>query len=343
MGMSGGGEPVRQYIRSNVPRLRWTAHLHQCFVNAVELLGGREKATPKHILEVMDVKGLTISHIKSHLQMYRSTKNDEDSHESDSSSLSFQRSRKNFRDEDKIITNQTSCRFSKMSHSAFLHSATPQVQYSPKRPRTIKEADSFLTCECDQWPDHQYATSRERTSRTQQDYDIHWVYDNWNPLESILIPWENSSNPNPYEPFKTGGTVSKCEDQTWRPEKEDCFHWQENEREAAVMGANILNNINSGYREQMTLKADDMKHLVSLVLKQQCPMTEVEEQLRMPTEMQLMQSFCHENGKASEAVDGTLSLYTKENKLLSTCCNDDIRLDLTMSIGGDHDLNSTIR
>ena len=33
---------VRQYVRSKVPRLRWTPDLHLCFVRAVERLGGQE-------------------------------------------------------------------------------------------------------------------------------------------------------------------------------------------------------------------------------------------------------------------------------------------------------------
>ncbi|KAI4347307.1 hypothetical protein L6164_008129 [Bauhinia variegata] len=57
------------------PRMRWTSSLHARFIHAVELLGGHERATPKSVLELMDVKDLTLSHVKSHLQMYRTVKN----------------------------------------------------------------------------------------------------------------------------------------------------------------------------------------------------------------------------------------------------------------------------
>uniref|UniRef100_A0A5B7B3U8 Putative transcription factor KAN2 n=2 Tax=Davidia involucrata TaxID=16924 RepID=A0A5B7B3U8_DAVIN len=64
--------PTKRNARA--PRMRWTTTLHARFVHAVQLLGGHERATPKSVLELMDVKDLTLTHVKSHLQMYRTIK-----------------------------------------------------------------------------------------------------------------------------------------------------------------------------------------------------------------------------------------------------------------------------
>ncbi|XP_022891230.1 myb family transcription factor PHL8-like isoform X2 [Olea europaea var. sylvestris] len=57
------------------PRLKWTQELHKIFVDAVNQLGGANKATPKSLMRVMGVNGLTLYHLKSHLQKYRIGKN----------------------------------------------------------------------------------------------------------------------------------------------------------------------------------------------------------------------------------------------------------------------------
>lgn len=67
----GVGDPCLVLTSDPKPRLRWTADLHDRFVDAVAQLGGPTKATPKAIMRTMGVKGLTLFHLKSHLQKYR--------------------------------------------------------------------------------------------------------------------------------------------------------------------------------------------------------------------------------------------------------------------------------
>ncbi|XP_059596303.1 protein PHR1-LIKE 2 isoform X2 [Vitis vinifera] len=69
-GSNHRGDPCLVLTSDPKPRLRWTADLHERFVDAVTQLGGAN-TTPKAIMRTMGVKGLTLFHLKSHLQKYR--------------------------------------------------------------------------------------------------------------------------------------------------------------------------------------------------------------------------------------------------------------------------------
>ncbi|KAG0465356.1 hypothetical protein HPP92_019520 [Vanilla planifolia] len=74
-GKAGGGncDVAGEAVPSTQRKARrcWSPDLHRRFVNALQILGGSQVATPKQIRELMKVDGLTNDEVKSHLQKYR--------------------------------------------------------------------------------------------------------------------------------------------------------------------------------------------------------------------------------------------------------------------------------
>ncbi|XP_050213469.1 myb-related protein 2-like isoform X2 [Mercurialis annua] len=74
-GGNGNGDSGLVLSTDAKPRLKWTSDLHDRFIEAVNQLGGADKATPKTVMKLMGIPGLTLYHLKSHLQKYRLSKN----------------------------------------------------------------------------------------------------------------------------------------------------------------------------------------------------------------------------------------------------------------------------
>ncbi|KAK9026871.1 hypothetical protein V6N11_066730 [Hibiscus sabdariffa] len=72
---NGTGNNTADGLTTNQPHRKarrcWSPDLHRRFVNALQMLGGSQVATPKLIRELMKVDGLTNDEVKSHLQKYR--------------------------------------------------------------------------------------------------------------------------------------------------------------------------------------------------------------------------------------------------------------------------------
>ena len=74
--MSGSSSStVRQYVRSKMPRLRWTPDLHLAFVRAVDRLGGQESKFNSFLFLIFHL--MNIAHIicKYYLSRYWMDKN----------------------------------------------------------------------------------------------------------------------------------------------------------------------------------------------------------------------------------------------------------------------------
>ncbi|CAA7402361.1 unnamed protein product [Spirodela intermedia] len=169
-GSSERTSSVRQYNRSKMPRLRWTPDLHMSFVHAVERLGGQARATPKLVLQMMNVRGLSIAHVKSHLQMYRSKKLEDPAQDkfSVSSGIHMQRGG---RIPDVIYQRTGACQAFKMDSSGSLFVSSSHHEPGGlcgliQRPPSQQALDlkNYALSRHQEWPFHQQMTARVNPS-----------------------------------------------------------------------------------------------------------------------------------------------------------------------------------
>ncbi|KAL6198306.1 hypothetical protein ACLB2K_028098 [Fragaria x ananassa] len=178
---------VRPYVRSKLPRLRWTPQLHLSFLHALQLLGGQERATPKLVLQLMNVRGLSISHVKSHLQMYRSKKLDGDGQVVSDKTYDYMDGREsrdhipNFVPRSNSLTKKEDVVQGNNFNKALHHTSTPinpgRLQSISKSRRARRFASNIINWSNNHTGSSQSDTLHHMISNTQgtrpKDYDLH--------------------------------------------------------------------------------------------------------------------------------------------------------------------------